>query len=269
MTDAYTQVIDDLAAEHAALRAVLERVPFPDWERPTHAPGWAIRDQVAHLTFFDRAALTAIRDPEAFEEGAARTLRDGAAGGDPPYIGEARAKSAEEVFRDWLATSAELVAAARTLDPERRMPWYGNWMAATSFITARLMECWSHGLDIVDVADVERPASDRLRHVAYLGVRTRSFSYLTRGLEPNTDPVRVELVAPSGNLWSFGDPAAEQWIRGPAEDFCMVVTQRRHMEDTRLEVHGPAAAEWMRYAQAFAGPPGQGRQPGQFPRAHP
>ena len=47
-------------------------------------------------------------------------------------------------------------------------------------------------------------------------------------------------------------------------DFCLVVTQRRHLADTRLSVVGLAAAEWMAIAQAFAGGPGAGRQPGQF-----
>jgi len=43
-----------------------------------------------------------------------------------------------------------------------------------------------------------------------------------------------------------------------------VITQRRHPTDTTLQMTGPLAAEWMELAQAFAGPPGAGRQPGQF-----
>jgi hypothetical protein len=31
-------------------------------------------------------------------------------------------------------------------------------------------------------------------------------------------------------------------------------------------VRGPVAEEWMLRAQAFAGPPGSGRRPGQFPK---
>jgi hypothetical protein len=40
-----------------------------------------------------------------------------------------------------------------------------------------------------------------------------------------------------------------------------VVTQRRHVADTALDVRGPVAAQWMQIAQAFAGPPGPGRSP--------
>jgi hypothetical protein len=48
-------------------------------------------------------------------------------------------------------------------------------------------------------------------------------------------------------------------VRGPALDFCLVVTQRRNLADTALEVEGDSAREWMSVAQAFAGPPGPGR----------
>jgi uncharacterized protein (TIGR03084 family) len=260
MPDAFATIVADLAAEQAALAAVLEGVPYARWEHETHAPGWAIRDQVAHLAFFDDAARLAIEDVDAFTAQGRRGAT---------YLEEARARPVEEVHAWWREASAMLVAAAGTLDASRRMPWYGPPMAATSFITARLMECWSHGLDVVDVAGVDRPPSDRLRHIAHLGVRTRGFSYATRGLEPNQTPVKVELWLPSREPLIFGDTLAEQTIRGRAEDFCMVVTQRRHYLDTGLEISGADAEEWMRYAQAFAGPPGEGRAPGQFARAHP
>jgi uncharacterized protein (TIGR03084 family) len=120
---------------------------------------------------------------------------------------------------------------------------------------------------VVDVVGIARPDTDRLRHVVFLGMRTREFSYVNRGLTPNTTPVRVELTAPSGAAWSYGEDGADNRISGTAVDFCRLVTQRRHLADTGLRVTGPAAEEWMRVAQAFAGPPGQGRRSGQFPRS--
>jgi uncharacterized protein (TIGR03084 family) len=77
-------------------------------------------------------------------------------------------------------------------------------------------------------------------------------------------PVRVELAGPSGQHWTWGEDGAADAVRGPAFDFALVVTQRRHPDDTALEVTGPVATEWMSIAQAFAGPPGEGRKPGQF-----
>jgi uncharacterized protein (TIGR03084 family) len=78
-------------------------------------------------------------------------------------------------------------------------------------------------------------------------------------------PVRVSLTSPSGETWELGEPSEDNVVRGTAADFCRVATRRRHLLDTGLEVTGAAAREWLEIAQAFAGPPGEGRRPGQFP----
>jgi uncharacterized protein (TIGR03084 family) len=137
-------------------------------------------------------------------------------------------------------------------------------MSAVSFATARLMETWAHGQDIVDALGVTRPPTDRLRHVAFIGVRARPFSYATNEKTMPEGEVRVELQAPGGGTWVYGDAAATDVVRGPALDFCLVVTQRRHPADSALVIEGPLAEEWMGIAQAFAGPPGAGRAAGQF-----
>jgi uncharacterized protein (TIGR03084 family) len=258
-------LIGDLAAEQAALGSVLVALPAAAWERPTHAPGWAVRDQVAHLASFDEAAALAIRDADAFTAAAqARATERG--DGEPEFLRRGRALSAAALLAWWRTASSDLIAAAETLRADARLPWYGPSMSAASFLTARLMETWSHGLDVVDVVDGDRPDTDRLRHVALLGFLARPYSYSTRGLTPVQTPIYVELVAPSGEVWSFGDPSATERIRGAATDFCRVVTRRRHVADTDLSIDGEAAREWMGIAQAFAGPPGEGRRPGQFPK---
>ena len=76
--------------------------------------------------------------------------------------------------------------------------------------------------------------------------------------------VRVELTAPDGSLWTWGDPGAADHVRGDALDFCLVVTQRRHYLDTRLEVRGENARQWLCLAQCFAGPPAMGPPAGTF-----
>lgn len=263
MADMLTEVVDDLEAEQAALESVLVRMPEEAWDRASHAPGWLARDQVAHLATFDETAALAIVDAEAFRE-AARAVADPAVSFEEQYLAKGRAMSHAALLGWWRKASSSLIAAARTMDGKARLPWYGPDMSGVSFVTARLMETWSHGLDVVDVAGVSRPDTDRLRHVAFIGVRTRPFSYLNRGMEPNSEAVRVELTAPSGATWEMGEPSTTNVIRGNATDFCRVVTQRRHISDTGLEAAGPAAQEWMDVAQAFAGPPGPGRQPGEF-----
>jgi uncharacterized protein (TIGR03084 family) len=128
------------------------------------------------------------------------------------------------------------------------------------------METWAHGQDVADTFRIDRIDTDRLRHIAFLGVRTRAHAYALRGKDAPGTPVRVDLTLPSGAAWSDGDASARDRIRGTARDFCLVVTHKRHVRDTDLVVDGDAAAEWMSIAQAFAGPPGAGRKPGQFPK---
>jgi uncharacterized protein (TIGR03084 family) len=132
--------------------------------------------------------------------------------------------------------------------------------------TARLMETWAHGQDIWDALHRPRPATSRLAHIAQLGVITFRWSFQNRGLPPPAAAPAVELAGPAGAVWRWGDAAADGLVRGSALDFCLVVTQRRHVLDTGLELQGAAAQEWMSIAQCFAGPAASGPPPGSFPR---
>jgi uncharacterized protein (TIGR03084 family) len=137
-------------------------------------------------------------------------------------------------------------------------------MSLASKVTARIMETWAHGQDVVDALGATRTPTDRLRHVARIGVLAMPNSFATHGRPVPTDRIRVALTAPSGAVWSWGDDDAADSVSGDALDFCLVVTQRRHVADTALEVTGPTATAWIGIAQAFAGPPGAGRRAGQF-----
>ena len=158
-----------------------------------------------------------------------------------------------------------MIAAYEVLDPKARLPWHLP-MSARSSATARLMETWAHGQDIVDALGADRPATDRLKHIAHLGVATQGWSFKCRGMEPLAEPVRVELTSPSGALWTWGPENAADRIAGLAEDFCLVAAQRRHYLDTNLVVDGEASTAWMVNAQIFAGPPATGPKPGAFPK---
>jgi uncharacterized protein (TIGR03084 family) len=123
------------------------------------------------------------------------------------------------------------------------------------------METWAHGQDVADALGVAHPDGPALAHVAHIGVRTRDFAFVVRGRTPPVEPFRVELVAPDGGVWSWGPEQAAQRVSGSARHFCLLVTQRRHRADLDVRAEGADADAWLDIAQAFAGPPGEGRQP--------
>ena len=273
MTDALSLLLDDLAAEHSVLKALLRKLPEATWDRPSPAEGWTLRDCVVHLAETDSSATNAALQVTRTEVGGVdepgtvpvpRTSVRGTQ--DPsdvltPAMKAARSQPPSEIFERYCSSADRLVEALRAHEAGDRLPWAGRQMGVVSFTSARLMEHWSHGLDIHDAAGVPPIDTDRLRHVAHLGYITRDFAYRTRGLKPPSAPLYVELVAPSGDVWRWGPESARDRITGPAGDFCRVVTQRIHWSDTDLVAEGSHAQEFLRVAQAFAGPPCSGRAP--------
>jgi uncharacterized protein (TIGR03084 family) len=244
-------LLEDLGAEHDALDGVLAQVT--DWEQDTPADGWTIADCIAHLWHFDWRASVAATDPDRFTSELATEGELVAAS-----HREAHALGAD-LRGAWRRRAGEMIDALASGDPKARVPWYGPPMSLNSFVTARLMETWAHGQDVVDALGLPSIVSHRLQHVAFIGVRARPFSYVNRGLEVPDGDVRVTLAAPGGDTWTFGESSTDV-VRGSALDFCLVVTQRRHRDDTDLVIEGPLAEDWMSIAQAFAGPPTDGRE---------
>ena len=257
------ELLADLAAEQADLDALVAPLPAASWDAATPADGWTVRDQVGHLAHFDDMGRLAVEEPERFAEQARAVLEAAGAGADPMagHLAQGRAMAGGEVLAWWRRARARFLAAAARLPAGARVPWYGPPMSPLSFVSARLMETWAHGQDVADALGATRTPTARLAHVAQLGVRARPFSFAVRGLEGPAGDVRVELEGPAGERWAWGDEGASARVRGNALDFCLVVTQRRHLDDTGLEVEGEAARGWMAVAQAFAGPPGAGRAP--------
>jgi len=254
----------DLQAELQALDVIVSPLNEADWNHPTAAENWLVRDQISHLGSTDRTAVIAAGEPERFKTA---ILTENRQARQTHCLAAGRAMHHTELLTWWRNGYTTMLEVFRRLDAKTRIPWFGPAMSAVSFTTARLMETWAHGQDIVDALGLQRDPTDRLRHVATIGVLARPFSYRVHGQEPPTADVRVELTSPAGALWTWGDAQAANRISGNALDFCLVVTQRRHPADTGLHIAGAIAHGWMQIAQAFAGPPGTGRAPGQFTSA--
>ncbi|MDE3086650.1 MAG: TIGR03084 family protein [Acidobacteriota bacterium] len=257
------ELLADLAEEQADLDALVDGIDEEQWATPTPAEGWTVRDQIGHLAFFDEMGRLAIEAPDGFSARAQAAMEAAAEGRDPmaEHLERGRAMTGAEVRAWWNTARAGFLAAAAGLSDDARVPWYGPPMSPRSFVSARLMETWAHGQDVADALGRSRTPTRRLAHVAQLGVRARPFSFAVRGLDAPAEDVRVELEGPSDETWTWGEEGAPGLVRGMALEFCLVVTQRRHLDDTALVVEGDSAREWMAIAQAFAGPPGAGRPP--------
>lgn len=253
-------VLDDLRAEGEELDRLVAALLPERWAAPTPAAGWTVAHQIAHLAWTDEQSLLAVRDEAAFHAEAQEALA-----APDTFVDDAARRGARDepgvLLARWREGRAALAEALAAHPQGQRLPWYGPPMSAAGMATARLMETWAHGEDVADALGIRRAPTARLRHIARLGVRTRDFAYAVHGLEPPTEPFRVEISAPDGTLWTYGPEDAAQQVTGDALDFCLLVTQRVHRADTDLTAEGADADRWLDLAQAFAGPPGGGRDP--------
>ena len=255
------QLRRDLNDEQESLDVLVRDLPHAQWFRPTASPGWKVFDQVAHLTYFDRSAALALGDPEYFRrERDELSSRSGLESIDDLTLKQFRSLEPHELVARWRAARSSLLDAASAVGDEARVQWYGPSLSPKSFLTARLMETWAHGVDVADALGVTREPTDRLAHIVHLGVATRPWSYHVRGEEPPPGSVRVEVRGPQGDVWRVGPEDADDTVWGSAEEFCLVVTQRRHLDDTML-VTGELGRHWLLRAQAFAGAPSVGPAP--------
>jgi uncharacterized protein (TIGR03084 family) len=255
-----TALAADLAAESAVTRALVAGLDEAGWHTPTPAAGWDIADQISHLAYFDEVTIQSALDPEQFKAGLAEAEASG--GINPDTIAVRFRDHSGAQLLAWFETArGDLLNTFKNLDPRARLPWFGPAMSAASSLTARIMETWAHTQDIADALGVTREPTDRLRHVAHIGIGARAFSYAVHRRAMPAAEIRIELTGPGGTSWTWGPADAENRVTGPALDFCLLVTQRRHRDDLALVIEGPAAIEWMSIAQAFAGAAGTGRPP--------
>lgn len=260
MTELVERVLTDLAAEGDALEAMVAPLDEAGWHTATPAAGWDVATQVAHLSWTDEVAVKAATDKAAWDAVVLEAIADPEGYVDAMALEGAKEPPAGLLAR-WRAARPALAEVLRAYPADEKIPWFGPPMSPASMATARFMETWAHSLDVAEALGVRPEPTDRVRHVAHLGVRTRNFAFGVHGQEPPAEEFRVELRAPSGDLWTWGPEDAAQRVTGSAYDFCLRVTQRRHRDDLDLAAVGADADRWLDLAQAFAGPPGPGRAP--------
>jgi uncharacterized protein (TIGR03084 family) len=162
-----------------------------------------------------------------------------------------RRQTGAEVLAWWEDASAVEREVLARLDATTRVPW-GLGMRPPSFVTARLMESWAHGLDIRAALGVPAVDTDRIRHVAWLGTRALPYAFSVAGREPPEGELRVELTLPSRATWEFGPPDAPNRITGSAGEYCRLFVQRMSLADTHgLCAAGDGAVAALEVARAF------------------
>lgn len=247
-----TDLVDDLEAEHAALDALVADISEEQWRTPSAAEGWNIADSIAHLAMSDEGAVASVEGnarawfEEAMADPAAALKRQDEA---------ARSRSGAEILAWWRDTRGQLLKGLRGLAPGARLYWGIGEMSAASFTTARLMECWAHGLDCFAGLGVTPVDTDRIRHICFLGYRTLpyAFQFAKREMPGPIEALRLALLAPDAlTTWEFGDSHAPQVIEGAASEWARVVVRRMPTSEARsLVARGPLAEEAIGVAKAY------------------
>ncbi|MDA3038924.1 MAG: TIGR03084 family metal-binding protein [Actinomycetota bacterium] len=248
------QICDDLDAETAALTVVVGDLTEEQWRAPTVAEGWDSHETILHLGAADRFAHLTLTDPASFAVEHGRLSSGGVSlnelvGPDVPAL------SGSDLWQWFLDVRSKMVDALRQRGPKDRIAWIGPDIGARSMATGRLMETWTHSHDLADTFGLDYPQTDRLRNIAHLGVVTRDFSYVNQSRTPPTEPFRVELTGPNGDIWAWGAEDAANRVTGTAYEFCKVLTRRQPLARSAVHTEGSHATQWMEIAQPWIEPP--------------
>ena len=265
MTDK-PDIVADLTAEGDDFNRMLDRIDASGWALATPAAGWTVQHQLAHLTATFRLAALSVSAPDRFTALTAKLSPDFDANVEhamaefvPLPPGDLKAR--------WREAKGQAEGALAAVPGDRIVPWLVRPLPAAVLAAAGIMELFAHGQDIADALGVQRQHTDRIFHLVEFGVRAWDFGFLVRGLTPPEQGFRYEITAPSGELWTFGPDDAAQRVSGPAVDFCLLITRRRHRDDLAVTAEGADADQWLGIAQAYRGPAGPGRRPGQFAKS--
>ncbi|MEL6824694.1 MAG: TIGR03084 family metal-binding protein [Pseudomonadota bacterium] len=255
------QQAEDFRAESEALFGLLDGADTTRFDEPTLFKDWTINAVLQHLHFWNQMAGLQLTDEAELSRRLGEVMRHegGMRGFERAHFNEMGGRDLLDSWHEDVAHTADLFADA---DPKARLKWAGPDMSARSSITARLMETWAHGQEVYDHLGVERANADRIQNIVVLGVNTFGWTYKTRKQDPPGPMPYLELTAPSGAVWTYGDESETERVAGLAEEFCQVVTQTRNVADTDLNVTGATARDWMSKAQCFAGAPETPPAPG-------
>lgn len=245
-------LLNDLIAEQSLVDTLVAELTEAEWLKPLPTvQNWNIKDAVIHIAFYDYAAYKLMNG----EAENVRTLSQAEAGNDQFFRAtKFHHFTGEEALWWWREQRTQMMNAFFHKDSKERIPWApGLPMSAKSLVSARLMELWAHSVDIYAALALEPVVKERITSTLFLSWQARPNAYRINNLEMPDTPIYLELVLPSGKVWTQGDPKAENLIKGRALDWAMVAIRRKNWIDTDLEIIGDAARQFAMIVQTYAG----------------
>lgn len=244
---AVREILSDLVAEQQFLDQFLQKIGQKDWERPTPAKGWSIRDTISHLADSAELAADALNGGSKVEAYRTApnldTLRQEA-------VKKGRKMRYQDVIEWWRGGRAKVVEPLSKMEAENRIEWIAGSMSARTFATMRLMENWAHGLDIYAAMKAEIEDTPRIRHVCFLGWKTLPYAF--KAADMDYSPVRVEVMGPGYAKWVFGPADTDQVIKGPAGQFARLAVRRIKLKDAKnLKATGEIAETALEVVRAY------------------
>jgi uncharacterized protein (TIGR03084 family) len=240
------EILSDLVAEQQFLDQFLQRISLKDWDRPTPAAGWTIRDTISHLA-----------DSEELTAGILNGTADLQRYRSTPDLDQLRQEAVEQgrkmrpqdVIEWWRGGRAKVVEPLSRMAADHRVDWIEGTMSARTLATTRLMEAWAHGLDIYATMDAEVEDSARIRHICWLGWKSLPYSFKIAG--EDFAPIRVEVIGPGYAKWVYGPEDSADVIKGSASDWARLAVRRITPDKTRLKVTGDVASIAAKVVRAY------------------
>ena len=254
------KIISSIRNEALTLESLLTGLDDVSWTAETSFKSWSPEIILSHLLYFDRMTIYSHQDIEMFNREASFLFKAFTSETDSLkraqlVMERLSIQTQSEMISEWKESNQKMTSIFLNVEADKRCQWFGPDMSARMFMIARYMETWAHAQAIYDLDNQDRNYSDDIEHIVQIGIKTFKWTFRNRKLEvPESFPF-IELISPSGNIWSFNDKSDEESIKGKATDFCHVVTQNRNIKDTDLEVRGKISEHWMSIAQCFAGEP--------------
>jgi uncharacterized protein (TIGR03084 family) len=238
-----------LAAEEDRLEEILSSLGPEEWEHASACEGWSVADVVLHLAQTEEAVRASVEGGEfaAPPVADAATIDDLMAG----WVGAERGGSPSTVFERWRKARREALDALKAAPADQPVAWAAAPLRPKTLATTRLSEHWIHAMDIAGPLGKDLPDTDRLWHIARLAHRTVPYA-LSRAGRSDAPSVYVELEAPDGDGWTFGEPGAEVTITGKASEFCRVAARRLAPDATSLRARGEGAHEVLSLLRTYA-----------------